>query len=315
MAECDRDPSLSSRFPARHAVRSFEWHDTETVLEKAGLGKFGVFAFETLQQILVDTDLRGLFRLQGVSKSMKRAVDTIREFHTILRCVPDIIRIMTASKIDTMVSCRDLYNALIRPMCDLCDQPGRYLYLLACHRLCRTCLTTNLRYRPLRPMQAAQQFRMHIDMAMRLPNLQVPKYSLRARYIRSGRINSTGWRLIDREVARRRGIQLHGSLERFTRAVARRLSRLQRYSLYSVKKREKLLSYYKTPPVEAAWSASVLFPYYDQETGLVGMPTTCLACRNPHAAPKYMTQECYNKHVSAMGDVVNGVHRKRPLYS
>lgn len=182
MAESSWDPSLSSRFPARRAVRTFEWHDTETILDKADLGKFEVLAFETLQQILVDTDLRGLIRLQGVSKSMKRAVDTIREFHTILRCVPDVIRIMTACKIDTMVSCRDLYNALIRPMCHLCDEPGQYLYLLACHRLCSTCLTTNLRYRPLRPMQAAQQFRMHMSMVMRLPKLEVPKYSRKARY-------------------------------------------------------------------------------------------------------------------------------------
>ncbi|KAH8721340.1 hypothetical protein HC256_001699 [Beauveria bassiana] len=314
MAESSWDPSLSSRFPARRAVRTFEWHDTETVLDKADLGKFEVLAFETLQQILVDTDLRGLIRLQGVSKSMKRAVDTIREFHTILRCVPDVIRIMTACKIDTMVSCRDLYNALIRPMCHLCDEPGQYLYLLACHRLCSTCLTTNLRYRPLRPMQAAQQFRMHMSMVMRLPKLEVPKYSRKARH-RRNQINSTGWRLIDREIARRRGIEHHGSSERLMEAIAGRLSWLQSYWPQVFRRRDRLLSYQETPPVEASWSASVLFPYYDQDTGSVGTPVTCVACRDYHASPVYMTLECYTKHLIAMGNVENGVHRKRPSSS
>ncbi|OAA44093.1 Cyclin-like F-box [Beauveria brongniartii RCEF 3172] len=297
MEQYEFDRSLSSRFPERHAVRTFEWHDTETVLDKAGLGKLKVLAFETLQQILVDTDLRGLIRLQGVSKSMKRAVDTIREFHTILRCVPDVIRIMTASKIDTMVSCRDLYNALIQPMCYLCDAPGKYLYLLACHRLCSTCLTTNLRYRPLRPMQAARQFRMHINMVTRLPKLQVPKYSPVGRYCHLRCINSTGWRLIDREIARRRGIEHHGSLELLTRAVAGRLSRLQSYLLPDTRRRERILSYYEIPPVETSWSASVLFPYYDQDTSAIGLPTTCWACRDTHAAPVYMTEECLIVHL------------------
>lgn len=181
MTERYLDPSLSSRFPSKHAVRTFEWRDTGTVIDKSGLGNFGTFAFETLQQILVETDMRSLIRLQFVSKNMKRAVDTIHEFHTLLRLTPDTIRIMTATKVDNLIVCRDLFNAFCRPMCDLCENPGRYLYLLACHRLCHTCLTTNTRYRPVRLQQATVQFDLPMVDVLRLPILHVPKYSPVAR--------------------------------------------------------------------------------------------------------------------------------------
>lgn len=263
---------MSRRFPPRHAQRTFEWHDTGTVVDKAGLGKLGVLPFETLQQILVDTDMRSLIRLQSVCKNMRRAVDTIAEFHTLLRCTPDTIRIMTAAKVDSMIACRELYRVFCRPMCDLCDKPGEYLYLLACHRLCFHCLRSNPRYRPLRPMEAVHQFDFPVWQLPSLPMLQVPKYSPKARYRRHwGWTNTTGWRLIDREVALRHSmIASRRSSVCIGSAVSSKLSMIRQSG--APKTRERLLRYYKTPSHQVAFSASVLFPYYDEGTGWVCKP-------------------------------------------
>ncbi|OAQ96117.1 hypothetical protein LLEC1_05289 [Akanthomyces lecanii] len=309
MAEHYYDPSLSSRFPAKHAERIFEWHDTGTVIDKAGLGKLGIFAFETVQQILVETDMRSLIRLQSVSKNMKRTVDTIREFHAVLRCAPDTIRIMTAAKVDSLLACRDLYNALCRPMCDLCDAPGIYLYLLACHRLCDNCLRTNVRYRPVRPLQATEQFDLPMDVVLSLPMLHVPKYSIPARRLRCSftiyQQNTTGWRLIDRETARRRRLDDScGSENDLIKAVADRLHRLDDSGPNNNKK-QRLVDLHRTPPIESAYSSSVLFPWYDEKTGQIGLPALCRMCRDPSTGqtPRYMTEGALVAHQLHLGCV------------
>ncbi|XWX00568.1 hypothetical protein V2A60_008589 [Cordyceps javanica] len=274
MAENFLDPSLSGRFPDRRTKQPREWYDTESVLDKASLGKLGAFPFETLQQILLVTDIRSLIRIESVSKNMKRAVGTLREFRTLLECAPDTIRIMTATGVDSTIACRDLYNAFCRPTCDLCENSGTYLYLLACHRLCDTCLSTNHRYRALRPLQASVQFNLPMSTVRTLPILRVPKFSRIARILRRaqrgrGEFNTTGWRLIDSQVAR---CAIGQSESEVSRAVSRRsLKSLddkdRSEAKYRLRERFKAL-----PPVEAAFSASVRFPSYDPSTGQITGP-------------------------------------------
>ncbi|TQV91642.1 F-box domain-containing protein [Cordyceps javanica] len=287
MSEDLLDPSLSCRFPERRTKPAREWYDTETVLDKAGLGKFGAFPFETLQQILVVADIRSLLCLESVSKNMRRAVGTIREFHTLLECAQDTIRILTATGVDSAIACRDLYNAFCRPMCDLCEEPGIYLYLLACHRLCATCLSTNHRYRALRPLQASVRFNLPMSTVRTLPMLRVPKLSRIARVSRrahrvTGYRNTTGWSLIDSKVARR----ANGRSEIEVSRAASRKCLLALNSTDSLGAKVRITKLYAAlPPVEAAFSASVRFPYYDPSTGQIGEPATWEADRQPNHRP------------------------------
>ncbi|KAJ3495077.1 hypothetical protein NLG97_g3654 [Lecanicillium saksenae] len=273
------DPSLSSRIPLASAPKPREYQDDETKVERVYLGVLGQLPFEVLQQLLLDCDIRSLFNLQLVSRDMKRAVHTLHEFHELVRLVPDTIRILAASKADTFVVCCDLYGAMMRPDCELCDRAGEYLYVLACHRLCRECLVSHPRYRPLRPNQATKQFRLKQRTLLdgQLPCLIVPKYSAagcNVRYCDGERpINTTGWKLFDRECLLRRSLAEHGySREEHDDWLLGKQA--------GVHDNPDLAHLYKEPDAVTAFSASVLFPWCDARTGTFGNIRVCRACHD-----------------------------------
>lgn len=278
MSQCPLDPSLSGRFPPYAAPAVKQYQDKAITVDRDTFGTLGMLPIEILQQILAVSDIRSLFNLQLVSRNMKRAVHTIGEFHTILQHIPDTIRIMAASKSDTLVACRDLYDAMHRPNCEHCNNAGEYLYLLACRRLCRRCLITNMRYRPLRPLHAQKQFKLTRNDVRALPSLLVPRYSRAARYHRRYRmafqVNTTGWRLIDRPLLER-----HSSWSSHQRRLAMVRDKLSVRYLETCAKMKKRMRVYETHGVEASFSASVLFPWHDVRTKTTGNVSHCDACR------------------------------------
>ncbi len=313
------DPSLSSRMPGAKVFRKiFQWKDTELVLHMQGLGSLCILPIETIQHILLCADMESLLRLQTVSQSMKRAVDSLRQFHTVIRCVPGVMRIMQATGTTSMVNCGDLYNALCKPHCDHCASPGQYLYLLSCARLCRECLTTNLRYRALRPQQAIEQYGLYKEAVDRLPKLTVPKYSPVARmhrqvvHHRSHAVrarNTTGWRLLDQGVVLRRSLAIYRNIAKMKSAVRRRLRALK-HGLKLKEYNYPHMKWHQEPRVESAYSASVLFPWYNSRTGRVGPAVECQACRSADACKqqRYYCVEEEQEHIKQYGPVRNRKH-------
>lgn len=274
------DDSLSSRFPSGLIRdKTFSWDTSTMPLVKQDLGKLAKLPFETIENVLLCLDVYTLLRLRTVSKAVKRTVDSLRQLRTLLDKTPNTFPILLAAHMITRLPCRDLYIALCRSTCEVCASPGAYLYLFTCKRLCRRCLTTRLRYRPLRPMQAASQFCLNLAQVRRLGPLCVPPLSpdaviLRKKRIVSSIMNTSHWELVDRDAARRISLRLHLTEGGIKRGVKEKRERWKENG----KNTERLESYLEPPYAESSLSAAVLFPYYDRATGQVRRSIVCGLC-------------------------------------
>ncbi len=318
------DRSLSSRLPLVSSIL-FRWQDGAVLRMQADVGPLGVLPLETIHAILVQLDLASLASLELVSKGMRRAVTSLPQLRAVAACAPDAMRAIWSARVGRGIVCRDIYEQLCRPTCAQCGfQPGHYLYLLACHRVCQPCLLGSPRYRPLRPREVAREFRMRYSQIRRLPKLRVPKYSPRARALRSGWLprwarrrprqrNTTGWVLIDREVALRASLRIQYDKGRIDQ------------STWASQTRERVAALRRKRPAagagggggggvspEYAYSAAVLFPWLDRDTQNVGAPALCRACRfgNVPASQWYYSETGLKDHIDCHGPIVDGAHVK-----
>lgn len=267
--------TLSARFPShRPESNKYEWNPTKVFINKTDLGEFfGKLALETVEFIIDNLDIRSLLRLRSTSKAWKPVIDSLPAFRAIVNCVPDIVPIIYSTGLGEHILAKDVYAALCQAKCRLCDQGGRYLYLFTCERLCNGCLTTVERYRPLRPMQATAQFSLAIHQLKDVPRLRVPLYSDSARRFRLShwynRKNTSGWILLDREDVRRQALAVHG-----TQGIIddKRTKKLEEIYRMRDRKHNIWISRFTPALVEASLSAAVTFPWWDRESGHVGIP-------------------------------------------
>ncbi|EGX88929.1 Cyclin-like F-box [Cordyceps militaris CM01] len=313
----DSDLSLSSRLPPNRTTR-FRWQDGAVLDIRADVGALRVLPLETIHAILQQLDLASLHRLENVSRGMRRAVASLPQLQAVAQCAPDAVRAIWAARVSHLIACGDLYTQLCRPACVFCNfRPGEYLYLLACHRVCRKCLLGQSRYKPLRPSEA-RRAGLRVHEVRRLPRLRVPKYSQRARGLRtSGKIrqrNTTGWLLLDFEAVVREIGRVRYT-KRWTEAAVA--------SLFQRQPSSEVLPY----KPEYAYSASVLLPWLDRSTQNVGRPELCRACRfaaqtapsaaqvTPQRAPCQSwyhcgTQQGLKDHIGRHGAIKDGLHVK-----
>ncbi len=100
--------------------------------------------------------------------------------------------------------------ALRSPACEDCGQAAGYLHLLAGppRRVCFPCLEYDARYLPLTPDFAARCYGMDTDEVEDLPQM----LAVGGVYGPGGQVVADGERLVDRDAARRAGIEKHGGL-------------------------------------------------------------------------------------------------------
>ncbi|KAJ6786817.1 hypothetical protein PWT90_02645 [Aphanocladium album] len=263
--------TLSSRFPPANSNRAIS-PCTASFFDQQQLGELKILPTELLHHILLDCDMRSLAHLQRTNKSMKAVVDSVPARRDVMEHSLDLMRILQATGADRFLACRDIHAALCRHRCEDCDCPGAYLYLLTCRRLCCTCLTEE-RYRAFRVEQATEQFALHPESVRRLATVLVPRYAREASRLRQRRIvrnvvNTTGWRLVDREAVERRAILAYGSKDALGRVVEARSRALD----VGLARKENLYHYarlWRDPGVDSALSASVLLPWYNRGSGIV----------------------------------------------
>ncbi|KAJ6786815.1 hypothetical protein PWT90_02643 [Aphanocladium album] len=315
------DPSLSGRLPARLSRPStrFKRRGSSILQIQADVGSLGVLPLEVIHCILQQLDIASLVRLKCTSKGIERAVRSLPKLDAIELCAPDVLRAIWASKTASLILCSDLYEKLCRPNCFMCNtQPGTYLYLLSCHRVCKNCLLLKQRYLPLRPSQACNQFALSMHEVKQLPSLRVPRYSPRARWIRCRgqavkQRNTTRWVLIDREVVLREKLRLDHAkglidCRVFERETLKQVAQLHDKAL----DRGTAAMPFKLP-TEYSYSAAVLFPWLDRATQNVGAPVKCRACRFASKRAEILAFYCetgLKDHVKKYGRIVDGEHLK-----
>ncbi|OAA52868.1 Cyclin-like F-box [Cordyceps fumosorosea ARSEF 2679] len=319
------DRSLSGRLPPASSTR-FRWRDPPPRDVRRDVGPMGVLPLELIHAILQQLDLDSLRRLERVSWGMRRAVTGLPQLRAVAECARDTLRAIWAADVGRLIICSKLYAQLCRPTCFHCSfRPGEYLYLLACHRVCRMCLLGKMRYRPLRPAEAAKEFGMTASEVTRLPRLRVPKYSRKARGIRAGawarrpvpkQRNTTGWHLVDREAALRHSLRVRRAMSGISEVAEWNVQR--QVQVRELRARpvpaSEMPSSSAPPPLksEYAYSVSALFPWLDRSTQNVGRAVLCRACRfggAPRAQWYHcMTAQGRRDHVARHGRIVDGEH-------
>ncbi|KAM3510872.1 hypothetical protein MY11210_005475 [Beauveria gryllotalpidicola] len=224
--------TLSGRLQSKSCPTIFKLEGGEVVNMKDDLaGFFRGVPDEIIHQICHQLDLASLAKLACTSKGMGRVVRGLPKLRLLLSCAPDAMRAITAAKVGYRLVCSDMYRKLVKPDCDDCSRPGEYLHLLTCSRLCLQCLRGNPRYRALRPLQVVEQYSLPLRDVKNLPALVVPRYSAEwydlRRLQRRLQINTTGWRLIDKEDVYRLSIETYGSVYEAKRLASERLTELR----------------------------------------------------------------------------------------
>lgn len=306
------DRSLSGRLPPQ-STTCFQWREGEVLQIQDDVGPLGVLSLNLIHDILQQLDIASLRRLGRVSKGMHRAVGSLPKLRAVVHCAPDAMRAIWAAKMAPHLTFAGLYEELCRPTCAFCDKmAGEYLFLLSCERVCRSCLLTQRRYVPLRPAQVCEQFYMHREDVQSLPRLRVPKYSRYARTLRQQRRtapqrNTTGWLLIDREVAACASIRFEYKRGNFDPSSMADEIREEIAELRTRQPVDDLAQHSFIQPAEYSYSAAVLFPWLDRATDNVGRPVSCRACRFSGSF-EFHCATVTNAHIKKHGRIVNGVH-------
>ncbi|KAJ6786814.1 hypothetical protein PWT90_02642 [Aphanocladium album] len=331
------DHSLSSRLPASSGNAIFNLANGAALSLHRDVGTLGALPFEIMHIILQQLDFSTLARLASVNKGMKNVIASLPKLCTLLNCAPDAMRAISASKVGGLITCADMYEKLCQPSCDECGASGTHFHLLACCRLCHGCLTVNLRYRALRPLQAAEQYALPRGLVFGLPALVVPKYSELGRSVRRKRrekqVNTTGWRLFDQQEIMRQSVLIHGSVGAVEKAASKRFSDLfEKFRLKLSRNRRAGMTYrhhrvvvhdyaafprhpikHHTPPgVESAYSVSTLLPWFDLSTKDFGHPVLCNACQRSGMPLRqcYYFASAAEQHIERFGKITDGFHVK-----
>lgn len=137
----------------------FPWREgfamDETVLERGcpldlgrhhidprnNLGVLDALPEELLGDIFVQLDLQSLVDFRRVNQRAMQVVNSIPQFRTIVKHSLSPLRSMINTGAASRVTCQDLFEAMSRWKCRLCDDFAGFIYLFDCSRLCSLCFS------------------------------------------------------------------------------------------------------------------------------------------------------------------------------
>ena len=213
----------------------------------SSLGSLQKLPMEMLVAVLVQFDMETLTAFRQVSQSAMRVVNSIPQYCIVAVSAPDLIRAVLSLKTGRYISCQLLYDTLCTNECDTCRKIGGYVYLVTCKRVCLLCFTENKAYLPLLRSHVVQRFAPDKTKFKNIPQFKCPPG------IYSENMNSCWNRtlLFDHELAKRAGIESHGSETRMLHRVSIELQR--RYDNFNARSVIRLPGQRRPNRPEANW--------------------------------------------------------------
>ena len=132
----------------RHCPLDNGRHVNESLPFRHSIGRLDKLPNELFTETMLYLDVMSLTDFRRVNRCAMQLVDGIRQYATIFKHCPDVIRTIVsiqarAFNLDT------LYKTLSTSRCSTCKYPGDHLYLLDCRRVCGHCLTRRVEYFPI----------------------------------------------------------------------------------------------------------------------------------------------------------------------
>ncbi|KAL2061519.1 hypothetical protein VTL71DRAFT_6896 [Oculimacula yallundae] len=111
------------------------------------IGLLQLLPLEIMQDVLCRfLDLETLTKVRRVSRGLRKAVDCMPQYASIVTHAPNSIRAALSLGVASYFSCRDLYFELTQDCCNTCNMFGGFLYLPTCSRVCFQCFTHEEEY-------------------------------------------------------------------------------------------------------------------------------------------------------------------------
>lgn len=204
---CDNtldDAQLETRCPLDNGR-----HDCTPVSTCFPASQLDRLPVELLIEVLLRLGIPSLTRFRGVSRRAMVLVDAVRQYTTIIKHCPNIIRAIVSIHADGF-DCETLYRTLCTTRCSTCDHFGDHLYLIDCRRVCYPCYSRRPEYFPLTIREVCKSLITHVkkqgnskSSRKLLEGLKLPSIlSLPGRYCwteRGGNLQRKRLRLYDRQ--------------------------------------------------------------------------------------------------------------------
>ncbi|KAF2011059.1 hypothetical protein BU24DRAFT_427270 [Aaosphaeria arxii CBS 175.79] len=130
---------------------------TNSPLILSSIGKFEELPTEILLEILEQLPLPSLLHFRDVNRHARHIIDWLPMFRAIVDQAPQALLGILSVQIRINITLPELFQRLRQRLCDLCGEPGQYLWLPTVSRLCRKC-SRNLSLVPV-PLLAEELLR------------------------------------------------------------------------------------------------------------------------------------------------------------
>lgn len=140
-----RDRCLNDNVTERSCPLDYGKHHGSTQYD---LGKLEKLPLELQHNILAQSDLQTVTDFRRVNRRAMAVVDSLHEYQTIIEHSPDSLRGLLSIELAAHITCRALSKLLHTNVCECCGRPSGYIHLLACRRVCCSCINVDKEYAP-----------------------------------------------------------------------------------------------------------------------------------------------------------------------
>lgn len=123
---------------------------------------------ELVSMVILQLDVRSVFRLRQVNSLARSFVTDTREYRLVAEHGPEGLRGLLRAGLAQAHLLRDLYGALLEKSCAACGSFGFLLFLFTLERCCNTCLALSERYHVLALSAFASTTKISRDRVKRL---------------------------------------------------------------------------------------------------------------------------------------------------
>jgi hypothetical protein len=114
------------------------------------LGQLSCLPLELLLEVLLNLDVRSVFRFRHVNAGAAKAIESLPEYNLVVRTALPTVCAILRTGLATRRTLYDIIAVLRSKTCELCGSSGNFLWLFTLKRCCFRCITRNHALRVMR---------------------------------------------------------------------------------------------------------------------------------------------------------------------
>ena len=140
--------------------------------KRSSLGKLNVFPVETMQEIIIHTNLSTVMNLRRLNMRTRAIIDSTPPFRLLAEYASGSLRTLIHTGVAYYFSVAQVFQVMCTSACIVCGKHGTYLYMPECTRCCLNCLSMAQELMPICKTDAKLAFGL-TDKKLRLQNVPI----------------------------------------------------------------------------------------------------------------------------------------------